>query len=107
MKDKVEAVLEECFSVNYAITGGGTYSTWYKQVAHAQQKLDALYKEKYLGMLPKEREVIFLEDFKCGGCGICAGCLHYLNSCEKEKNIENMGFNSAIQEIRNRVKESK
>ena len=51
MTDKIEKVLEEL------IDCGDSYlfKDMQKDIPHAIQKLDSLYKEKYLAMLPKER----------------------------------------------------
>ena len=65
-----------------------TRPNWNKRIDLAHQQI--------LALIPKRKDVIFMEDFKCGGCGVCAGCEHYLNSGEREQNIENNGFNKAI-----------
>ena len=56
----------------------------------------SLAHQQILALIPKRKDVIFMEDFKCGGCGVCEGCEHYLNSGEREQNIENNGFNKSI-----------
>ncbi len=49
------------------------------------------------GKVPGEKEEIYPEDFKCGGCGVCPACEHY-DKIEKEKYTRNNGYNLGRQE---------
>jgi hypothetical protein len=41
------------------------------------------------------KEEVYMEDFKCGGCGVCPACEHYKKYGDYEKNIQNAGYNLA------------
>jgi hypothetical protein len=56
MTDKIKAVLEELYKKaveNYFFPKRSLNDT----ISHALIQLDALYKAKYLGMLPEEKEL--------------------------------------------------
>ena len=76
--EEFEKVLMNCYKADGCVTSAITEI--YKN--QTLTKLDALYKEKYLGMLPEE-----IEDY-----------------CQDESgNAYNNGFNSAIQERREKI----
>ena len=57
----IKEILDDNFKVYYAITGGGTYSSYYKAVDQATLAIKQLIE----GMMPEEKEV---GEMRYGGC---------------------------------------
>ena len=76
----IKEILDDNFKVYYAITGGGTYSSYYKAVDQATLAIKQLVE----GMISEEKEV---GEMRYGGCNP----------------DEDRGWNACIADLRERM----
>ena len=90
--DKIKAVLEELYWDAHSVGVAKIMPREQERISQVLTKLDALYKEKYLGMLPEEKATYQHKQIKLGGEWV-----------EETDARYNCGFNLAIQEFKRRV----